>query len=113
LPFINDTEENLAGVLDYCIKAHVTGILCFGFGVTLREGNREYFYKRLDAFSPGMKHRYISTFGNRYECASPNEAKLTSLFEEKCRRHNILYRPSDVFHYIREFDAKIHQLTLF
>jgi DNA repair photolyase len=29
LPFINDTEENLRGLLDYCIQAGVKGILCF------------------------------------------------------------------------------------
>lgn len=45
LPFINDTEENLRGVLDYCVRAGVYGIICFGMGLTLREGNREYFYR--------------------------------------------------------------------
>lgn len=43
LPFINDTEENLRGILDYCIRAGVKGIICFGMGVTLRDGDREYF----------------------------------------------------------------------
>ncbi len=47
LPFINDTEENLKGILDYCIDAEVIGIICFGMGLTLREGSREYFYKNL------------------------------------------------------------------
>ena len=45
LPFINDTEENLRGVLDYCVRAGVYGSICFGMGLTLREGNREYFYR--------------------------------------------------------------------
>ncbi|GAB1402192.1 radical SAM protein [Elusimicrobiota bacterium] len=48
LPFINDTKENISKILDYCIEAKVYGILCFGIGLTLREGNREYFYKQLD-----------------------------------------------------------------
>ena len=43
LPFINDTEENITGILDMCIEAKVYGVLCFGMGLTLREGNREYF----------------------------------------------------------------------
>ena len=41
LPFINDTEENLRGILDDCFEAKVKGIICFGMGVTLRAGNRE------------------------------------------------------------------------
>ena len=36
LPFINDTEENLRGILEYCIEAQVHGIINFGIGVTLR-----------------------------------------------------------------------------
>ena len=47
LPFINDTKENLMGILNYCIENNVYGILCFGMGLTLREGNREYYYKQL------------------------------------------------------------------
>lgn len=43
LPFINDTEENIRGILEYCIEAKVYGVICFGMGLTLREGNREYF----------------------------------------------------------------------
>ena len=43
LPFINDTEENLKGLLEYCVDAGVKGIVNFGMGVTMREGNREYF----------------------------------------------------------------------
>jgi len=46
LPFINDTEENLCGILDYCVRAKVKGIICFGFGTTMREGDREYFFTK-------------------------------------------------------------------
>lgn len=57
LPFINNTKENLQGILNYCIDAKVKGIICFGMGVTLREGNREYFYKQLDYLFPNMKNK--------------------------------------------------------
>ncbi|MBO5461067.1 MAG: radical SAM protein [Ruminococcus sp.] len=50
LPFINDTKENIEGILDYCIEANVYGIICFDMGVTLREGDREYFYAALDKY---------------------------------------------------------------
>lgn len=64
LPFLNDTEENLYGILSYCIEAGVKGIICFDMGVTLRDGDREYFYHALDQHFPGLKQRYIRTCGN-------------------------------------------------
>ena len=112
LPFINDTEENLAGLLDYCVKAKVRGVLCFGFGMTLREGNREYFYRELDRLFPGMKERYIRQFGNNYSCSSPNNAGLWEVFKDTCRRHGILWKTDEVFAYLREFEEKEKQLSL-
>lgn len=113
LPFINDTEENLRGILDYCVRGKVRGIICFGFGVTLREGNREYFYSKLDEHFPGMKQKYIRTFGNNYECGSPNNARLYEIFKDECRNNNILYMPDDVFTYLHRFEQKERQMTLF
>ncbi|HHY81473.1 MAG TPA: radical SAM protein [Clostridiales bacterium] len=113
LPFINDTEENLHGLLGYCIRAKVRGILCFGFGVTMREGNREYFYRKLDEHFPGMKQRYIKAFGSSYECLSPNNSRLMEIFKDNCRRHGILYHPDDVFRYMRQFETKEQQISLF
>ena len=113
LPFINDTEENLRGLLDYCIEAKVSGILCFGFGVTLREGDREYFYRALDRLFPGMKERYIEYYGEAYSCHSPNNGWLTGIFREVCEEHNILYRTNEVFDYIRHFDTKGRQSSIF
>jgi len=113
LPFINDTEENLRGILDYCFRAGVRGILCFGFGVTLREGDREYFYARLDEHFPGMKRRYMRAYGNAYECLSPNNAKLYDIFNSECARRGVLFRTDDVFAYLRDFTPKSQQLSLF
>ena len=113
LPFINDTEENLRGILDYCVRAEVKGILCFGFGVTLREGDREYFYAALERDFPGMKQRYIRAFGNAYVCNSPNNAKLMRLFTQECKKHGILHRTDDVFRYLWQFETKEKQLSLF
>lgn len=78
LPFINDTEENIRGILDYCTLAGVKGILFFGIGVTLREGDREYFYQALDKDFPGLKAKYIRTYGNAYEL--PEKYIQQSLF---------------------------------
>jgi DNA repair photolyase len=113
LPFINDTEENLRGLLDYCVRAKVRGIICFGFGVTMREGNREYFYAKLDEHFPGMKQKYIRAFGGNYVCSSPDDARLMNIFRDECRRYDILYRPEDVFAYLHKFESKQRQISLF
>ena len=113
LPFINDTEENLRGLLDYCIKARVRGILCFGFGVTMREGNREYFYAKLEQLFPDIKQKYMQSFGNAYSCTSTNNSRLLSVFRAECRRHGIMCDTNEVFAYMREFEPKEHQKALF
>ena len=115
LPFINDTEENLRRILDMCIEAKVKGIICFDMGLTLRRGNREYFYKKLDEHFPGMKEKYISEFGDSYYCTSPHNPQLMKIFYNVCQENNIMYRTEDVFAYLREFTDKTrgNQLTLF
>lgn len=115
LPFINDTEDNLRGILDYCIQAGVKGIICFDMGLTLREGNREYFYIKLDEHFPGMKQRYISAFGDSYYCTSPDNRKLMKIFRNVCRENGIMYNTDEIFEYLHTFEEKCEneQLTLF
>lgn len=113
LPFINDTRENIEGILSYCLEAKVRGIICFGMGVTLREGDREYFYEQLDKHFPGMKERYHRTYGYAYEVSSPNNRELMKLFRETCIANNIMWQPDACFSYMREYPQKYEQLSLF
>lgn len=114
LPFINDTEENLRGILDYCFDAGVKGILCFGMGTTIRDGDREYFYAALDRHFPGMKEKYIRTFGNAYECSSENHPVLMRIFHAECEKHGVMHRVDEIFNYLHEFPCKEpEQLNLF
>jgi DNA repair photolyase len=113
LPFVNDTEENLRGLLDYCTRAKVRAILCFGFGMTLREGNREYYYRKLDEHFPGLKEHYMTAFGNSYECRSPAGNHLWPILQEECRKHGIMCGTDNVFEYMRTFERKDAQLSLF
>lgn len=113
LPFINDTEDNIRGILDYCIKADVKGIICFDMGVTLREGDREYFYQALDKHFPGLKNKYIRTYGNAYEVPSLNAKALMRLFQEICDENGIMRDPMDCFAYLNEFPEKYEQISLF
>ncbi len=112
LPFINDTKENLEGILDYCIEAGAKGILCFGMGTTLRDGDREYFYDALDRHFPGMKERYMKTFGNAYECRSDRNDVLMKYFHDRCEKNGIIHDVGEVFTYLKEFPAAPEQLRL-
>ena len=111
LPFINDTEENIRAILEACAQVRVRGILCFDMGLTLREGDREYYYAALDRHFPGLKERYIRTYGNAYEVPSPDREALMGLFRDFCREHGILYRPEECFAYLGELPEKQRQLT--
>ena len=115
LPFINDTKENVSGLLDMCVEAKVKGIICFGMGLTLREGNREYFYRQLDLHFPGVKEKYIKTYGNQYEIASPHNDDLMRLFHKRCKDHGIMHDNDQIFGYLRQFEEKekVEQLSLF
>lgn len=105
LPFINDTAENVAAVLDYCGGAGVYGIVCFGMGMTLREGSREYFYAQLDRLFPGMKEKYVRTYGGRYELESPNAPELWRVLHERCVRYGMIADRERVFDFLTEFDS--------
>jgi len=115
LPFINDTEENLAGILNYCKEAKVYGIICFGMGLTLRDGNREYFYQKLDQHFPGLKEKYHSKYGYRYDIKSDRNEKLMRIFYQECRAKGIVCNNDDIFRYLHTYEERleIEQIKLF
>ena len=113
LPLINDTEENLRGLMRSCINAGVVGIINFGFGLTLREGDREYYYRQLDEHFPGVKERYMRRYGLDYACMSPEHPRLMAIFHDLCRKNGILHDPDEVFAYLREFEPGRRQASLF
>lgn len=115
LPFINDTEENLRGILNYCKEAKVYGIICFGMGLTLREGNREYFYRKLDRHFPGLKEIYQKKYGYSYEIVSDHDTKLMKIFYDECRANGIVCNNDEIFRYLHTYPEKnpVKQLSLF
>ena len=113
LPFLNDTEENITSILNECARVGVKGVIDFGMGLTLREGDREYYYAALDRHFPGMKERYIARYGNAYELPSPNAKKLKAVFRQICREHGILSTPDECFRYINELPEKYPQMSMF
>ena len=113
LPFINDTEDNITAILNECVRVGVKGIIDFGMGLTLREGDREYYYEALDKHFPGMKERYIKMFGNAYELPSPNAKELMGLFQRVCKDNGILSTPDECFGFMQELPDKYPQMSIF
>lgn len=113
LPFINDTPENLRGILDYCGEAGVKGIIAFGMGLTLREGDREYYYQALDRHFPGLKEKYKEKYGYAYELPSPREKELYEIFHKFCKENGVMSTPEQCFQYMRELPEKYVQESLF
>ena len=113
LPFLNDNEENISAILSECIRVGVKGIICFGMGLTLREGDREYYYSALDRHFPGLKQKYIKCYGNAYELPSPNADSLMKMFLKTCSDNGILSTPEECFRYIQSMPDKYQQMNLF
>ena len=111
LPFINDTQENIDAIFGFCAEAGVKAILCFGIGLTLREGNREYFYAALeraalrDSRFAGMKERYQKTYGYSYMATSPRDKELMARLARLCAEKNIMLGTDSVFKWMEEFPA--------
>lgn len=113
LPFINDTEENIRAILHACVRTGVRGVIDFGMGLTLREGDREYYYAALDRYFPGLKERYIRTYGNAYELPSPRAEELKQIVHQVCEENGMLCSPDDCFRFIGEMPEKYSQINLF
>lgn len=112
LPFLNDMKENISGILEMCREAEVYGVICFGMGLTLREGNREYFYAQLDRLFPGIKERYIRMYGNQYVISSPKNEELMQLFYDMCERYKIVHNNEQIFEYLHKFEDKAENAQL-
>ena len=113
VPFLNDTPENILRILKSCRDAGVKGVVNFGMGLTLREGNREYFYAALDRHFPGLKEQYIRTYGNAYELPSPHHRELTKLFHSTCEEYGLWHDNDRIFRYLRQWEEKEPQLSFF
>lgn len=113
LPFLTDTEENMRGLLELCFDAGVKGIVCWGAGMTLREGDREYYYAALDRHFPGLSDKYRRRYGDAYELSSPDNDRLMRIFHSECESRGMIHDPDECFRYISEIPERQTQLSLF
>lgn len=115
LPFINDDMDNIEGIMRYCVEAGVYGIINEGMSLTLRPGSREYYYEQLDKLFPGMKERYMETYGEVSELVSPNHKELMKYFRKNCDDNNIIHDREELSRYMREYKNKTMgtQMTIY
>ncbi|MDF2905864.1 MAG: Radical domain protein [Herbinix sp.] len=113
LPYLNDTPDNVLSILHKAKECGARFIYPL-FGLSLRNGQREHLYQKLEQYFPGqkLKDTYIKLYGSSYECHSPREKELRSLFTEECNRLGLLYRMEDIIKAYRK-DYEYSQLSFF
>lgn len=112
LPFIEDNEENISGIIRLAYESGAQFIYP-AFGVTLRQNQRDWYYRKLDQIFPNLKEKYIRSYGNSYECRSPKSDKLWELFKSECDRLGVLYKMKDIIKGYKRGYGEDQQLTLF
>lgn len=95
LPFINDTEENIAEILRLA-KYNGAKFIFPAFGMTLRDNQRAHYYQQLEYHFPTLKEKYLNRYGNRYSCNSPKSRELYAFFAEECKKVGLLYKMGDI-----------------
>jgi DNA repair photolyase len=111
LPFIEDTKENVMGIVNLAYENGAKFISTHP-GLTLRDNQREWYYNKLDEIFPNLKHKYIKTYGDRYDCLSPKYKELMYIFKEECAKKNILYKMEDIIDaYKKSYETT--QISLF
>ena len=92
LPFLEDSDGNIMAVVEGAARSGARFIYP-ALGVTMRQGQREYFLDGLERAFPGqgLKGRYLRQYGDRYQCASPRARVLWRVFTEACESRGILY----------------------
>lgn len=97
LPFLEDSDKGVLAVVERAAQAGAKFIYP-AFGVTMRQGQREYFLNGLERAFPGqgLKERYLRQYGDRYQCVSTRARALWRVFTQACRERGILYDMSAI-----------------
>lgn len=112
LPFITDNEEDIKKLVKLAYLNGAKFIHTY-MGMTLRENQRDYYYKELDKKFPNLKSKYIGTYSNKYECLVPNYKKLYQVFKMECDKYGILYNMKDIIKAYKRSVIDNQQLKLF
>jgi len=111
LPFITDDERNILAIVERAADSGAAYVYPF-FGVTLRSGQREYFYRALDRLFPGLREKYACSYGMKYSCWSEHSRRLREVFREACEKKGLLCTMADIIQLSRSKVVQKQQ-TLF
>lgn len=112
LPYITDTEENVTTMVRLAYENGARFIFPM-FGVTLRQNQRDYYYKKLDEHFPGISRKYRSVYRSNYYCGSPQTKKLRNLFQDECRKYGLAFQMRDIIAAYKKTEPRVEQLSLF
>jgi DNA repair photolyase len=107
LPFIEDSVENITEIVKKA-KEYGAQFIFPAFGMTLRDRQREYYYRKLDELFPGTREKYEKRFKNYYSCSVSSYAKVKNAFYETCNKYGVSTK-------IPTYESKktVAQLSLF
>ena len=111
LPYITDNIENILNIVRTAHEAGAKFIMP-GFGVTLRENQRDYFYEKLDESFFGIKREYIKRYSNQYSCGIPDYKGISTAFRQECAKYGILYNMKDIIRAYKS-DYQRKQISFF
>ena len=112
LPFITDSEENIKKIVKLAHESGAKFIHTY-MGMTLRENQRDYYFKKLDILFPGLKDKYIKYYGERYNCVVPDYKRLFKVFTDECDKYGILYNMKDIISAYKKSIKTNEQISLF
>ena len=112
LPFITDGEDDIRKLVKLAHENKARFIQTY-MGVTLRENQRDYYYRQLDRHFPGLKERYERYYGDRYSCAVPDYKRLYKVFTTECDKYGILYDMKDIVKDYKKDVTGSEQIALF
>lgn len=97
LPFLQDDDKSVLALVERAANAGARFIFP-GFGLTMRNGQREYFLKSLEEIFPGenLADRYRKKYGDRYQCSSPRAKHLWEIFTAACDQRGLLYKMPEI-----------------
>ena len=112
LPFITDSEENIKKIVKLAHESGAKFIHTY-MGMTLRENQRDYYFKKLDILFPGLKDKYIKYYGERYNCVVPDYKRLYKVFTDECDKYGILYNMKDIISAYKKSIKTNEQISFF
>ena len=112
LPFITDKEDDIKKLVKLANEYDAKFIHTY-MGMTLRENQRVYYFDKLDEKFPGLKEKYIKTYGDRYNCLAPNYKQLYKVFADECDKYGILYKMNDIIRAYKKKNTNDEQISLF